>query len=199
MAWLDVLRGIMPPGPGAGDVVDWDVIESSWGTRFPSDYKEFVSVYGQGSVGDYLALLLPERNLGDESPVEGMSAETRNARHACKAAPSHELQPSSLVAWGVDASADIICWSMAGGDPDGWFMAVWNQDDARWREYSCGMVEFLCRVFRADFDECPLGSLSLWGNESPKFVHRDEERRLRVAGMDPWSGGPDPFAGMFGE
>ncbi|WP_445045449.1 SMI1/KNR4 family protein [Streptomyces sp. SAS_272] len=179
--------------------MDWEIIESSWGMRFPSEYKQFVSVYGEGGVSDYLTFLLPERNLGGESSVAGMSAEARNARQLWEGASMDVAPSSSLVAWGVDASADILCWLALSDDPEEWHVVVWNQDDARWREYPCGMVEFLCRVFRAEFDECPLGALTLWAGLSPKFLHVNEERRLRAAGLDPWSGEADPFAGMFGE
>ncbi|HEY3003110.1 MAG TPA: hypothetical protein VGJ44_12255, partial [Kribbellaceae bacterium] len=60
-----------------------------------------------------------------------------------------------------------------------------------------GMPDFIVRVLQADFPECPLGDLSLWGRKSATFLnHREYMRRLR-AGLDPWTGGPDPYAGMF--
>jgi hypothetical protein len=200
MSWIDTLRRIMPPHPGAGNFVEWHAIEASWGTRFPSDYKEFVALYGEGGVEDYLDFVLPVP--GDvfeaDSSQQGMLAETRNALNLWEAETGTDRRPQ-LIAWGVDASADILCWRVAGGDPDDWPVIVWNQDEAQWFEYKCGMSEFLCRVFRGDFDECPLGGIPLWGNESPRFLHEREERRIRQSGIDPWTGNPDPYAGMFGE
>ncbi|MFB7455588.1 MULTISPECIES: hypothetical protein [unclassified Streptomyces] len=61
------------------------------------------------------------------------------------------------------------------------------------------MVHFLLRVLRAEFDECPLGDLSLWGRESATFLNRREEQRLWKEGLDPWTGESDPFAGMFAD
>jgi len=60
-------------------------------------------------------------------------------------------------------------------------------------------VQFLVRVLRGDFDECPLGDLSLWGREPAVFLNRHEEDRMWKAGLDPWTGEPDPYAGMFGD
>jgi hypothetical protein len=48
------------------------------------------------------------------------------------------------------------------------------------------------------FDECPLGGLSLWGKASVTFLTWAEEERRLKAGLDPWTGEPDPYAGMFG-
>ncbi|SOD84263.1 hypothetical protein [Streptomyces sp. Ag109_G2-15] len=59
------------------------------------------------------------------------------------------------------------------------------------------MVEFVSRLLRADFDECPLGDLSLWGRQSATFLTESEKQRLVKEGLDPWTGEPDPYAGMF--
>jgi len=191
----------MPSHPGAGDSVDWDAIEASWGTRFPSDYKEFMAEYGEGAIDDYLALMVPETHVGPggESSYMGMQQESANAEDVWRATGPEVAEIPRLIAWGGDSSADILCWPATDSDPDKWPVVVWNRDDARWTEYPCGMVEFLCRLFRAEFDECPLGGVSLWGVGSARFLHTEEEQRLRKAGISPWTGEPDPYAGMFGD
>ncbi|MDH2387248.1 hypothetical protein QCN29_00295 [Streptomyces sp. HNM0663] len=57
------------------------------------------------------------------------------------------------------------------------------------------MVEFLLRIFRADFPKCPISDTSLWGNFNPRFLHIREEQRLWDAGLDPWTGEVDLIAG----
>ncbi|MGW9136522.1 SMI1/KNR4 family protein [Streptomyces sp. NPDC055681] len=198
---IDLLTRLMPPHPGAGDTVDWDSVERSWGTRFPGDYKELIAHYGAGAISDYLGFVLPESRAekGGEPAFQGMEAETLNALDYWRGKAPGKSGRDQVIAWGVDSSADILCWRVTGDNPDAWPIVVWNQDDVIWREYSCGVVEFLCRVLEAEFDECPLGGLTLWGNASPRFLHRDEEQRLRASGLDPWTGEPDPYAGMFGD
>jgi hypothetical protein len=191
----------MPAHPGAGDTVDWEQMERSWGTHFPSDYKEFIAVYGAGGISAYLGLVPPEpRAVGGEEPsFQGMEVETLNALDIWRDKGPGGAVQDRVIVWGIDSSADILCWRVKGDDPDAWPVTVWNQDDATWQEYACGMVEFLCGVFLGSFDECPLGDLSLWQNGAPHFLHREEEQRLRASGLDPWTGEPNPFAGMFGD
>ncbi|MFD7817636.1 SMI1/KNR4 family protein [Streptomyces sp. NPDC059785] len=199
MLWIETLRNLMPPHAGAGDLVDWEAVERSWGHPFPRDYKDFMALYGGGTVSDYLGFLLPEPRTaeGAEPVYQGMEAETRTAESFRRSTAAGDWLPSQIIAWGVDASADILCWRVT-GKPEAWPVLVWNQDDATWSEYPCGMVEFLCRLFREDCSEIPLGSVGWWG-ESPCFLHAAEEGRLRAAGIDSWTGRLDPFAGMFGE
>ena len=102
-----------------------------------------------------------------------------------------------LIAWGADASADILCWDASGDDPERWPVLVYNRDDHLWRRYDVGMAGFLVRVMRGEFDECPLGGLALWNKGRAKFLNEREYQRLLDDGLDPWTGEPDPYAGMF--
>ncbi|MFI7869793.1 SMI1/KNR4 family protein [Streptomyces salinarius] len=197
MSWFDELMGVMPSHSGAGDIVDWAAVEASWGTPFPHDFKMFMADYGEGTIEDYLSVLLAEPRGGfDGIPAYmGMADESRNAEDLWPAGPGRPR----LIAWGLDSSADILCWKADDDNPDKWSVMVWSRDGGHWSEYSGGMAEFLCHVFRAEFDRCPLGDLSLWDATSPRFLHRDEQQRLRGSGINPWTGEADPYAGMFGD
>ncbi|MFE3034492.1 SMI1/KNR4 family protein [Streptomyces canus] len=146
--------------------MDWGTIEASWGTRFPSDYKDSVAADGEGAIDDYLAVMAPETHgePGVETAHEGMQQESWNAEDMWRAANSGESEIPRLISWGVDSSADILCWLATDSDPDKWPVVVWARGDARWTEYACGMLEFLCHLLRSEFDECPLGDTSLWGS-----------------------------------
>jgi hypothetical protein len=48
----------MAPPVGGGDAIDWSALESQGG-YFPSDYKEFVAVYGGGDIDDILGINTP--------------------------------------------------------------------------------------------------------------------------------------------
>jgi hypothetical protein len=58
------------------------------------------------------------------------------------------------------------------------------------------MADSLRRLMTADGAECPLSDLSLWGHVGT-FVHHEEQERRFHAGLDPMTGEPDPYAGMF--
>ncbi|MGW4031690.1 hypothetical protein ACWEFL_20675 [Streptomyces sp. NPDC004838] len=78
-----------------------------------------------------------------------------------------------------------------------WPVAVVRPDlVSMWKIYHCGMVEFLRRVFTREFDANPLGDSGMWDAGSGRFLHWREEQRLWDEGIDPWTGEPDPYAGM---
>lgn len=195
-----LLGRFMPPVAETDTHVDWAVLGESWGSPFPADYQRFIATYGAGSADNYLAVFKPECKGGQTgSGYGGMLLSTADAEFSWRGtARSPELQEASpeLISWGCDASADILCWDASNDDPDTWPVLVMNRDDSLWRRYECGMVEFLARILRRDFAECPLGALSLWGKQSVLFLNQREEERLLEQGLDPWTGEPDPFAGM---
>ncbi|MET8305633.1 hypothetical protein [Micromonospora sp. NPDC005173] len=87
-------------------------------------------------------------------------------------APELEGTSPVLINWGVDATADMLCWDASDGDPAKWPVVVYKRNGSLWSRYDCGMVEFLVRVLRADFPECPLGGLFLWGVSEAAFEKR---------------------------
>ncbi|EST30966.1 hypothetical protein [Streptomyces niveus] len=189
---LDTLRRLMPPKAEPTASADWSLISRSWGTEFPPDYRAFMDVYGNGAINNFFVVLLPEPKAEElTSPYGGMLVETLNAEDAwAKRRKEPELEGTEprLIAWGADAGADIVCWDASGDDPAAWPVLVYNRGDAIWRRYDCGMVEFLVRVLRAEFAECPLSDLSLWGRHPALFLSESEEERLLEQGIDPWAG-----------
>lgn len=198
-AW-DNLQRLMPRTAESDTSVDWGRVEQSWGRSFPSDYRRLIDFYGAGGVEDCLGIVAPEnRHEPPASPYGGMIHETANAEGAwgrIPKAPEVVGPDPVLIAWGVSCAADILCWDASAEDPDTWPLLVYNRNDNLWRRYDCGVVEFLVRVIRAEFDDCPLGDESFWGAGTALYLNEAEERRRIEQGLDPWTGGPDPFAGM---
>ncbi|MEV6208807.1 SMI1/KNR4 family protein [Kitasatospora sp. NPDC051914] len=167
------LRGMMPVPAGGGDRVDWQAAEAALGTVFPSDYREFIELYGAGSIGDHLGVVLPiapdlpGRTLPD---VADHTLEARGAMQRKREGLPAGLDESALVGWGYDDAADVLCWITVGPDPDRWPVAVWSRGDQRWLVHEMGMVAFLVAVLAGELDECPLSDLSLWDEPSQEFV-----------------------------
>jgi hypothetical protein len=199
---IAALVRVMPPRGSVGASVDWSTVERSWGRRLPADYVAFIETYGGGGIEDYLEVHAPEP-LDDRHTFQGMVAETQTARLTWKEYPQADSTSSEeeapLVAWGTDASADLLCWLTVEPDPDKWPVAIWKRGRNRWTVLDCGMAEFLLKVFRAELDENPLSDVALWGNASPVFISQAEEQRLRASGIDPWTGEPSANFGMFGD
>lgn len=187
---LTRLLAAMPTDLGEDEQVDWNSLRSNWRTAFPSDCIAFMAHYGAGVIDDSFSVLVPNRP--DQVQLGGMAGETRNAQDLWHASPARVL------AWGVTVAADIICWRAAHADPDRWPVVVWRRQSSapRWLEFDMGMADFLCGMFFRDFEECPLSDATLWGNPTPRFIGNRQQQRLLDAGVDPWTGESDPYAGM---
>ncbi|WP_351234459.1 SMI1/KNR4 family protein [Streptomyces sp. NPDC002133] len=193
---VEVLVRLMPPHEGAGGIIDWSRAQQAWGIGFPADYKEFVSVYGAGSigaakVGDFLGVMVPEVS-PDGQPDGSMDEETKTARHdwAEDFADKPEgvtLGAEHVVAWGVDSAADLLCWLTEGDDPDAWPVVIYSRSRDAWFVYQCGMTGFLRRLFQAEFDEYPLSFSGPEVDATLRFLTHAEERRIRQSGRDPWN------------
>ncbi|WP_405363504.1 SMI1/KNR4 family protein [Kitasatospora sp. NBC_00085] len=55
----------MPPHDGSGDIVDWDSVEETLGVPLPSDFRDFVAVYGAGSIDDQVEIASLEAGESD--------------------------------------------------------------------------------------------------------------------------------------
>lgn len=195
---IERLKRLMPPHEGAGDVMDWGAVEAEYGHAFPRDYMEFTSVYGDGSIDEFLSIYVPRRSdseppFVDRLPARTVASASMQEWKRGSFASVHTLD--QMLLWGQTSSADALCWVVRHEDPDRWPVAVWARHGGGWDIYDCGMTEFLWKLLVADFPECPLSDDTLWGNASPRFLHCREEMRLRNAGLDPRTGEPDPYAG----
>jgi hypothetical protein len=186
---------------GAGDDVDWPEMEQSWGVKFPDDYRGFMRIYGHGGIEDAFSIAAMDTMEHPDS-ASSVARETANARGLWEPAPAPRgagTGPHPVIAWGVTVGADIVCWNVKDADPNRWGTAVWRRHaHPHWEFHKCGMVEFLILLLSRGFSECPLSDASLWGAAPVKFLHWREEGRLVREGIDPWTGEPDPYAGMFG-
>ncbi|WP_052032425.1 hypothetical protein [Streptomyces viridochromogenes] len=195
---LEQLRAAMPllhEGGRAGDTVDWDAAADELGVRsFPADYKEFVAVFGAGSIEESLYVWIPRPGSASAPltvgrlPPNAMGSESMHAWQASGARSGHRLE--DMLVWGQTNSADALCWVASDSDPDNWPVAVWERQGGGWEVHDCGMVEFLLDLLRGDLPECPVSDESLWGAQSARFLNFRDEERFLDAGVDAWTGRP---------
>lgn len=192
---------LLHEGGAAGDAVDWQAAAMELGVRsFPSDYMEFVAAFGAGSFEDSLFVSIPRPGKPTapltvgrlpEDVLESKSMSDRNS------AAGARYRLADMLLWGQTNGADALCWVTSDPDPERWPVAVWARQDGGWAVHECGMTEFLLRVLRADFAECPLSVTTLWGRGSARFLNFRDEERLLDEGVDPWTGeSMDPFADL---
>ncbi|MET7492662.1 SMI1/KNR4 family protein [Streptomyces sp900116325] len=184
---LDDLTIMMPPHEGAGAAIDWAAAEHAYGVIFPSDYRAFMARYGVGTIENYLTVLAPGMS-GDGLAEGPMAFITGDARGTWEDEPGPLDAPAErLLAWGCDGTGDLLCWLTQGDVPEAWPVVVYNRGDDAWHVVDCGVVEFLVRILRAEFDELPLSGTPLWGEGSARFLTEAAEARIKAAGQDPWA------------
>ncbi|MFI7357565.1 SMI1/KNR4 family protein [Streptomyces avidinii] len=146
------LAELIPVAQGVDERVDWDEVETAWGTRFPSDYVRFMEVYGSGVIGDGISILLPALR-ADGYPYTagpGLQDETEMARETwemCRDDADFDVDPESIVAWAVTSGADIYCWVTTDEDPDQWPILICGRHTSPETQlHPLGMAAFLTRL-----------------------------------------------------
>ncbi|MEU9979585.1 SMI1/KNR4 family protein [Streptomyces sp. NPDC051014] len=169
---LEPLLSLVSNEHGADEQVDWADVEEALGVGLPSDYKAFMSVYGAGGIGD-LGILgpLPVNYLQwDPGSIVDSAPPFRDLWDGEGGVPGIEADGSSVLPWGSGCSANELGWLTLDPNPDRWPVVAWRRQisygDSRWKLFDCSMVDFLIKMMRAEFDECPLGDASLWGKRS---------------------------------
>jgi hypothetical protein len=193
---VQALLEIMPADHGADEELDWAVVEETLGVGLPGDYKSFMAVYGGGSIGDDgmgVHVPLPvEAPQWDPGSIQSLTQNLRDMWDREGGVSGVSLGSDAVLSWGSGCNADELGWLMSDPDPDKWPVIVARRHGRpSWAMFECGMVDFIRRLMLADFDECPLSDLSLWGR-TESFVHWREEQRRSLAGLDPATGEPDP-------
>ncbi|MFF1797837.1 SMI1/KNR4 family protein, partial [Kitasatospora sp. NPDC058263] len=120
---INRLMELMPPHEGAGESGDWAAVEQAWGFRFPRDYTEFITWYGQGSIEACVSVLAPDELMPPDAPQPGMRGMTEEARWLFEedGEPTDEVRSAEqIIVWGGSCTADTLGWLTIGDDSDAW-------------------------------------------------------------------------------
>ncbi|MGW2180608.1 SMI1/KNR4 family protein [Streptomyces sp. NPDC001732] len=186
------LERVVPTTHGVDERIDWSEVEEIWGTRFPADYVAFMKTYGAGQLSQDIGILLPVPRSDAYSDGSGLRQETANARgtwEMCGGRTALDVDPDSILAWGVTSGADIYCWLTTGDDPDRWPVLVCGRHTAPlFQVHPFGMAEFLHRLITdEEFQE---ETISVVLPKEPSFTNWREQKRRWEAGLDPSTGEP---------
>ncbi|MFF0549981.1 hypothetical protein ACFYUL_13575 [Streptomyces sp. NPDC004311] len=199
---VEALLRIVPAEHRGEEAIDWTAAETALGTKLPSDYVSFLDTYGVGDIEELV--ILPPLPIDvphlSDCHIGGMSEGLRWVWEEEGGVPGVSAGPEAVLPWGTGCNANEMAWLMTDADPDKWPVVAWRRQvsygESRWAIFDCGMVRFLTRMMLAEFDDCPLGDASLWGRPGG-FVSWREQRRRLVAGLDPLTGEPNPYAHMY--
>ncbi|GGE27443.1 hypothetical protein GCM10011571_32090 [Marinithermofilum abyssi] len=113
-----------PATPTFGGQRTFEDIEKQLGTPLPTDYKEFISIYGTGSIEHFIWVLNPfvdneHLNLISEKSdiLDAYTVLKNEFPHHFK----HEVYPNKngLLPWGITDNGDELFW-LTDGTPDHW-------------------------------------------------------------------------------
>jgi hypothetical protein len=162
------LSELMPPPEAGGSVIDWERAEKSYGYSFPDDYREFMAIYGEGRIDDFLSIYTPI----SEVYVNGSGTVAAITGDARLTGESEDYDsPRLLVAWGITVGSDLVCWRAEGADPNTWPIVLWGRHSLPpecWMTFDGNMVEFVERFARRDI---PYFDFSEMSEIAPRFVH----------------------------
>ena len=190
------LRVLLPaPDPAATEraAVDWAAVTSSLGVRLPRDYRDFIDVYGPGTIDDQLDIAAP---LGPGDDVDAPSVleltPKPSSTNWLKATGSEYPlwpEPGALLAWGryraEDDTYGFLYWLTVGDDPDAWPVVTWRREAARFVQHPPGMVAHLVRLLE-ESPAVPLIFREVFGAPDSRFIRADLLKQRLAAGDDPW-------------
>jgi hypothetical protein len=144
------LRRLLPPPQFGGDIVDWDHLAGVMGLGLPTDYKEFVELYGGGEIDEYLSVsMLPVQRSPYGDLLDGMNPslppEFRGELSSCFSSAA----PPRLLPFDATASSDVVFW-VIDGVPDTWKVVVFRRQSPHgargWTIFDGSITEFLCAL-----------------------------------------------------
>jgi hypothetical protein len=124
---IDDLIELVPP-PGVPQNIptpeEWKHYEAEFGYAFPSDYKQIITIYGEGRFANWIVLVPPRgiassRNAGYNHLEMGL----KNWEHPYAIFPQNE----GLVLCGADDGNSFFAWQMI-GLPDQWTLINFDND-----------------------------------------------------------------------
>jgi hypothetical protein len=138
-------------------------VESELGTRLPDDYKEFITTYGSGTIGELRVWVFdpfaadPMHRLNAQA--EAIFRAYRTLTHGGYELP-YPLFPESdgLLPCGSTGNGDYLHWRTK-GTPNRWTVVVWQCAEVEFQDLAPrGLVAFLAdlvagkiAVFPAEF------------------------------------------------
>lgn len=184
---MAALSRVVPTAGGVDERIDWSEVEEIWGTRFPADYVAFMKVYGAGQLSGEVGILLPVPRPDVYRDWDGLHSETANARGTWEMLGGRaalDVDPDSILAWGVTTGADIYCWLTTDDDPDRWPVLICGRHtEPAFQVHPFGMAEFLRRLLTDDaFQE---ETISVVLPEESSFVNWREGKRRWDACLHP--------------
>lgn len=144
---------LSPPSQRIFDNTAWANFESEGNPRLPNDFKQLISIYGCGSVDDFLWILDPfskNPNLNFEKSKYFIDAYAvmRQEFSSDYPRPAYPAE-GSFLPWAVTDNGETLVW-LVNGEPESWKVVIHSSDQGAEEVYNFGCVEFLLKLLSRD-------------------------------------------------
>lgn len=136
------LAELMPPPEGGGISIDWGAVAAEWRTPLPTDYRDFVDLYGGGSINDSFHIAVPDPNGYEPFSVTTLAAATELGFELFDGDPDAEREAAGRICWAFDADANHAYRDTSADDPDRWTVLLLRRC-GEWERFDLGMTEFM--------------------------------------------------------
>lgn len=150
---IEALAQLIPPPPFPkenGAHQSWVPVESKLGLRLPSDYKQFIAVYGSGSIAGFISLFNPFTNnryirLLDQ--IEDRTEAAKAMKPLFSVQFPFDLYPQTrgLLPFAATGNGDCLYW-LTEGDPDSWSVIVVDSREPEWERFNMNTTTFLAEI-----------------------------------------------------
>ena len=156
---IENLRNVMNPPKypnEIGNLQGWIDVEEKLGIKLPNDYKEFITVYGSGYIGDFLWVLNPfskDGNLYDDMKhFQWAYSELR--KDFPKDYPRLPFpENNSLIIWGATDNGDYLFWVYDKDvEPNNWKVGIYDNDYNQEDIFEMNMSTFLEKLVKNEIE-----------------------------------------------
>jgi len=145
---------------------DWDIVEGELALSLPSDYKDFVTQYGSGLLGNFIRVFNPFASSEYLALVPCVQRISK-IRSESKTTEGDEevpygIYPNSpgIVPWGNDENGNTLYW-LTDGSPENWPIVVGEGRGRRWEQFALPMTTFLAKALKGD------AKCNIWPDDFP--------------------------------
>lgn len=150
------LREVLKPPAEAvesGKGQDWGRITSKFGAPLPTDYMQFIELYGSGEIGGWLTVFNPFSKNPNISLLEQffyvLSAFSEIKTEFPESCPYPLLfEPGGLLPWGINIDGDIYCWATTGSSGKWKVVVIARHSEPE--EFQCSFSDFLSEAIKGN-------------------------------------------------